>query len=75
MNNPAKIFTGSFLWGEIDAAGIRAMILDGNRPHSPEGEKTSALTAAFWRIFTKCWAKEPDGRILVSRVLEHLRYL
>jgi len=75
ITDPAQIFTGDLIWEGDNATEVRSKLLACKRPRSPEGEKKRALTADLWRIFTRCWAKQPDGRILVSRVLELLQYL
>ena len=74
-NNPTKIFTGSFIWEGVDATGVKSKILNGDRPRRLEGEKKSNVATGLWRTFPRCWEKEPDSRISVSKVLDLLRYL
>ena len=75
VTDPAQIFTGNLLWEEIDEAEVRSRIYGGERPRRPEDEKKHALTTELWRIFAKCWGKDPAGRILASEALKRLQYL
>lgn len=54
---------------------MRSKILGDDRPSRPEGGEEHALTTDLWRVFEKCWRKEPGGRISITRVLDVLRYL
>jgi len=71
----AQIFTGSLLWKEIDEMELRSKILNGERPHRPEAETKHALIEGLWRIFARCWGKDPAGRVSASEVLNVLQYL
>jgi hypothetical protein len=63
------------LWEGTDAAGVRSKILSGDRPHRPESEEKHTLTVELWRIFAKCWGKDPDSRISLTEALNALQYL
>ena len=75
VTNLTQIFMGKLVWEELDENEVRSKILDGDRPRRPEGEKKRTLTTELWRMFAKCWVKEPGGRISVPGALDVLRYL
>ena len=54
---------------------VRSKILNGERPHRPEGKKKHALIAELWRIFARCWGKDPTSRASASEALNVLQYL
>ena len=75
VTNSTKISTGNFIWEGVNATEVRSRILDGDRPRRLEGERKSTSATGLWRMFPRCWEKEPDSRISVSQVLDLLRYL
>ena len=70
-----QIFTGSFLWEDLNETEVKSRILNGERPSRPEGKKKHALATNLWRIFAKCWGKDPAGRVSVYETLDILRYM
>jgi len=71
----AQLFAGSHLWDDIDEEEVRSKILNGERPHRPEGEKKHDLIQELWRVFSECWGKDPAGRVSASEALSVLQYL
>ena len=48
----------------------------GERPGRPACDKEHALvTTELWRVFSRCWVKDPKGRISILDALTILQYL
>ena len=76
ITDHTQIFTGEIFWEEITARDMKSKLDLGERPGRPACDKEHALVITeLWRVFSRCWVKDPKGRISILDALKILQYL
>jgi serine/threonine protein kinase len=72
----AKICAGGIFWGEIGTKDMKSKLDRDERPGLPTSDKEHAsVITELWRVFSRCWVKDPKGRISILDALNPLQYL